>query len=89
MSVVINPKDMIEYFNNVACEIKANQLHCVRYLQPSTRNHDREHNCFCFVCQIQQLLIETLILLKHYRLLFVVNGENYLTISDDFLCNLI
>ena len=95
MSVVINPKDMIEYFNNVACEIKANQLYSfyiarsVRYLQLSTKNQDREHNCFCFVCQIQQLLIETLILLKHYRLLFVVNGENYLTISDDFLCNLI
>ena len=42
-----------------------------------------------FVCRIQQLLIEILILHKHYTLLFVVNSENYLTISDDFLCNFI
>ena len=95
MSVSRNPKDLIEYFNNIVCGIKANQLHSfcivrsVRYLQLSTRDHDREHNCFCFLCRLQQLLIEILILRKHYRLLFVVNSENYLTISNDFLCNFI
>ena len=41
--------DVIEHFNNVVCEIKANLLHSfyiartVHYLQLSTRNHNREH----------------------------------------------
>ena len=53
MSVSIIPKKVIEYFNNIVCEIKANELHsfCIArsvcYLQLSTRNHDREYNCFC------------------------------------------
>ena len=42
-----------------------------------------------FVCRIQRLLIEILILCQHYTLPFVVNSENYLIISDDFLCNFI
>ena len=47
--------DVIEHFNNVVCEIKANQLHSfyiaktAYYLQLSTRNHNREHNRFCLV----------------------------------------
>ena len=50
--MALNMVDVIEHFNNVVCEIKANLLHSfyiartVHYLQLSTRNHNREHIVF-------------------------------------------
>ena len=92
MSLIIDPQKLLEYFDNVVDQSKADQLHsarCFSYIITLIRNHGKDYKCYCFLCKISRLLIQTLPSRKHYKLLVFVNTQNYLTATNDYLYNFI
>ena len=72
VTVTVNPEDIFDYFENIVCLVRANNLHtysiglALRYSSKIFDEHSKEYRCCCFKCRIHQLLAETRISRGYY-----------------------
>ena len=80
MSITVNPEDIFDYFENVVCPVRANNLHMysislvLKYSSKIFDKHSKEYHCRCFKCRIHQLMTETMIS-RSYRNIIYIFGQ--------------
>ena len=80
MSVTINPEHTFDYFENVACPVRANNMYkysiclSLKYSSKIFDEYSKEYRCRCFKCRIHQLLAETMIC-RGYRKIIYIFGQ--------------
>ena len=74
MSVVVHPTKILNYFNNIIDQDKAQKLHSfsiarsICHIAVQIAGHSDNYHCYCFLCRIYRLLLTVLLSRKHGRL---------------------
>ena len=91
MSLRVNPTQAINFFNNVFDPAKAKQFNsvclerCICHVSAQIDGHNIHHHCHCFLCRICHIMLSELFSRNHHKLLLIVNKNNYMSISDDYV----
>ena len=91
MSLRINSTQAINFFNNVVDPAKAKQLNsvclarCNCHALAQIDSHNIHYHCHCFLCRIYRIIFSELFSRNHHKLLLIVNKNNYMSISDDYV----
>ena len=93
ISVAVDPINIFLYFDTSLNPDKVKKLHSfciaksIRYIATLIKRHSDSYRCHCFKCLLCRLLISVLLSRGHKRLLYIVNGKNYLYISNENFFN--
>ena len=93
MSVVVHPTNIFLYFDNFLDPAKTKKLHSfciarsIHYAVTLIKGHKDGYRCHCFKCLVCRLSISKLLSRGHKRLSYIVNGKNYLYISNEDIFN--
>ena len=93
MSVVVHPTNIFLYFDNFLNPEKAKKLHSfciaksIRYIATLIKVQSDSYRCHCFRCLVCRLLISEVLSAGHKKLLYIVDGKNYLYISNEIISN--
>ena len=58
---------------------------CICHVSAQIDGHNINHHCHCFLCRICHIMLSELFSRNHHKLLLIVNKNNYMSISDDYV----
>ena len=93
LSVVVHPTNIFLYFDNFLNPDKVKKLHsfCIArsicYIATLIKGHRDSYKCHCFKCLVCRLLVSVLLSRSHKKLLYILDGKNYLYISNESIFN--
>ena len=86
-NVAVNPEKILDYFENVVCTVRANNLHtysvglALRYSSRIFVEHSKEYRCRCFKCRIHQLLAKTIISRGYRNIIYISGCRNVIILT--------
>ena len=91
MSVHIDPREVLTYFNNIVCPWRAKQLQPVSiaksvcHLVIQINGHNSSYHCHCFSCRICRVLLSTLFARGEQENFACYKKSNYYNVSEEYI----